>query len=795
MIKKILLWITGIVLLIAILGVAYFMIFIYSPPLIPESDLVKTRLMPLPAKMRLKNGNFVASGISLQLNQNCGETVKKAAGRKMEKWGVGNEGKELIINVETPFFCERKTIEDESYTLTVKPGKIELKAPTIFGALWGLETLGQMAEINDGKVSIPVCEIKDAPRYPWRGLMVDVCRHWIPKEVILRIIDGMAAVKLNVLHLHLTEYQGFRIESKEFPKLHEMGSNGNYYSQDDMKEIISFAADRGIRVVPEFDLPGHSTSWLVGYPGLASAPGPYELDTLFGILKPVIDPTKEEVYDFLDAFFDEMSSLFPDEYIHIGGDEVNPHDWKNNPEIQKFMKNNGIEDEHELQAYFNARLKTILEKHGKKMVGWDEILHPQLDSNVVVQSWRGQKSLWQAVKSNKKAILSAGWYLDHKLPASDHYKVDPEVLTNAITIEPDTNNWKTYSIELNFNDNTIPLEMTLYGEGENLRGFLSMMGTPAGFEKVKKEGNTISFKVDSDFGELTCTANIEGGKLDGTFGLGFLKADITGEQTGGTNIPGTSPPEVEKVEPLTESEKQLILGGEACMWSEVVTAKNIESRIWPRTAAIAEKLWSPASLTQDVNNMYRRLIITDRYLVENGAAHYKNQLEIVNKITGNDGDNAVLNLVKILEEVKYYSRMAYFDPLTVNTPLNGLADAAMPESFTALEFDKLVDEFLEDSTRQKNAETIRIKFNGWIENHQKILELVEAGNKTASLKSLSEKLKDASKAGLKLADAQINNTQISESEKEKLQQVLKYAAEPEVGAEVAVVSSVMKLMP
>src|SRR5262249_10436465 len=167
---------------------------------------------------------------------------------------------------------------------------------------------------------------------------LDVGRHFMPVELIKRELDGMAAVKLNVLHWHLTEDQGFRVECRKYPKLHQMGSDGLFYTQDQIRDVISYARDRGIRVVPEFDMPGHSTSWFVGYPELASAPGPYQIERTWGIMDPAFDPTREEVYTFIDGFIGEMAGLFPDDYIHIGGDESNGEHWKKNSAIQAFMR-------------------------------------------------------------------------------------------------------------------------------------------------------------------------------------------------------------------------------------------------------------------------------------------------------------------------------------------------------------------------------------------------------------------------------------------------------------------------
>jgi hexosaminidase len=332
--------------------------------------------------------------------------------------------------------------------------------------------------------------------------LIDVCRHWIPLEVVKRNIDGMAALKLNVLHLHLTEYQGFRIESKKYPRLHELGSDGLYYTQEEAREIVAYARARGIRIVPEFDMPGHATSWFVGYPELASAPGAYKIERKWGVFDPAIDPTRAEVYEFIDNFIGEMAEIFPDAYMHIGGDEVSGKHWKNNPQIQAFMREKNLTDTRALQAYFNQRLSKILEKHGKRMIGWDEVLHPDLPQTTVVQSWRGQKSLAEAAKKGYSGILSSGYYLDHLLTAERHYMVDP----------------------LNANNG------------------------------------------------------------------------------------------------LSEQEAARILGGEACMWGEEVDAENIDSRIWTRLPAIAERLWSPRNVT-DVRDMYRRLDAVSLRLEELGLSH------------------------------------------------------------------------------------------------------------------------------------------------------------------------------
>jgi hexosaminidase len=315
----------------------------------------------------------------------------------------------------------QKLGEDESYELTISDSGAKLTAPTPLGVLHGLETFLQLVQPSATGFAAAAVTIKDQPRFPWRGLMIDVSRHFIPIDVLKRNVDGMAAVKMNVLHWHLSDDQGFRVESKKFPKLTGMGSDGLFYTQEEIHEFIAYAHDRGIRVIPEFDIPGHSRSWFLGYPELSSGTGPYTLEGG----DPIMDPTQESTYKFLEKFIAEMAKLFPDAYFHIGGDEVDGKQWNANPKIQAFIHAHNMKNNQDLQAYFNQRLQKIVAKNHKIMVGWDEILHPDLPKTITVQSWRGQKSLAEAAKQGYSGLLSFGYYLDLMWPASRHYAVDP----------------------------------------------------------------------------------------------------------------------------------------------------------------------------------------------------------------------------------------------------------------------------------------------------------------------------------------------------------------------------------
>jgi len=415
----------------------------------PALRAEENRLMPQPAKLVWGSGRLEIGGaFRVALTGYQEPRLDAAARRAVEALSLQtgipmNPAPEadpskatLVIRCAHAGEAVQSMREDESYTLRVSAQGAELSAATPVGILRGLETFRQLVRWDDQGFGAPAVTIEDRPRFPWRGLMLDVSRRWIPFPLILRTLDGMAIAKLNVFHWHLSDDQGFRVESHSFPKLHELGSDGNYYTQAEIRQAVAYASERGIRVVPEFDIPGHTTSWLVGYPELASLPGPYSIDRQLGVRDPALDPTREEVYAFLDAFIGEMAELFPDEYFHIGGDEVNGKHWAASPRIQAFMREHGMKDRGDLQAYFNQRMLPIFQKHGKKLLGWDEILHPELPKDIVVQSWRGQKSLAEAARHGYQGILSTGYYLDLMQSASDHYRVDPlEGETASLTPE------------------------------------------------------------------------------------------------------------------------------------------------------------------------------------------------------------------------------------------------------------------------------------------------------------------------------------------------------------------------
>jgi len=392
-------------------------------------------LMPWPQHLRQGSGTL-ALHRSLSIGMRGGDervshAVERFVSQLHRQTGVffdrqpAADATQIDITCAAPGDNVQQLGEDESYQLNVDQHAARLSALNPLGVIHGLQTLLQLVQTGEHGWIIPAVIIDDQPRFTWRGLMIDVSRHFMPMDTILRNVDGMEAAKLNVLHLHLSDDQGFRVESLRYPKLQQSGSDGQFYTQAQILQLIGYARDRGIRVVPEFDMPGHATSWFVGYPELASAPGLYQIIRAWSIHDPCMNPTLDSTYEFLDGFIGEMAALFPDFYFHIGGDEVNGEQWKASTDIQSWMKNHDVKDDQALQAYFNRRVQLIVANHGKHMEGWDEILDPTLPKDILIQSWRGQKSLAQAARMGYDGVLSSGWYLDLMEPASQHYAVDP----------------------------------------------------------------------------------------------------------------------------------------------------------------------------------------------------------------------------------------------------------------------------------------------------------------------------------------------------------------------------------
>ena len=319
-----------------------------------------------------------------------------------------------------------KSLSNEEYRLSVTKDQIKISGNGA-GVWYGLLTLLQMIP-PDAKppFKIPCVEIQDKPRYRWRGMHLDVGRHFFPVDFVKRYIDYLSMYKMNTFHWHLTEDQGWRIEIKKYPKLTEIGAwrngsmigpysaqqfdsirYGGYYTQDQIREVVAYAAKRHITIVPEIEMPGHSTAALASYPWLSCTGGPFEVGKAWGVYEDVYC-TKDSVFDFLEDVLEEVVPLFPGKYIHIGGDESPKARWKVCPQCQGLIKREGLKDEHELQSYFIGRIEKYLNAKGKQIIGWDEILEGGLAPNAAVMSWRGIEGGIAAAKQKHNAVMTPG---------------------------------------------------------------------------------------------------------------------------------------------------------------------------------------------------------------------------------------------------------------------------------------------------------------------------------------------------------------------------------------------------
>jgi hexosaminidase len=587
----------------------------------------------------------------------------------------------LVVHADHPSKPIQDVSEDESYVLDVTASGAKLTAPNALGIMHGLQTFLQLVEISATGFVAPAVHIEDSPRFAWRGLSMDVSRHFISLEALKRNIDGMAAVKMNVLHLHVSDDQGFRVESKEFPKLQQMGSDGHYYTQAEIRDLIGYASDRGIRVVPEFDMPGHATAWFVGYPELSSGPGPYQIERRWGIFDPAMDPSRESTYKFLDKFIGEMAELFPDGYFHVGGDEVNGKQWDGNKKIQDFMRANKLKTNQDLQQYFTLRVEKIVSKHHKIMVGWDEILGPNMPKTIVIQSWRGQDSLAAAAKQGYSGILSSGYYLDAMAPAQQYYSVDP-----------------------------------------------------------------------------------------------MANADAT----------------------LTPEEQKRILGGEACMWVEFVTDENIDSRIWPRTAAIAERLWSAQQL-QDVSSMYLRLEAVSQRLELLGLKHRGNLDVMLERMAGADDIAALHTLADAVEPVSSQIREEGAEKAGViqtdDDPLNRMVDAIAPESEVARRFSQMVNRFIASNFQDDKAKSeIRTLLGSWRDSDNQLRSLLQNSYLLKELSPVSQNLTSLGAIGLQALDYIEKGEPAPDSWRKDQIPVIQQAQKPAADLVLVVAPAVQKLV-
>jgi len=565
--------------------------------------------------------------------------------------------------------------ENESYHLEITSTHALLTAPNPLGAMHGLQTFLQLVSITPEGFSAPAVTIDDEPRFPWRGLMIDSGRHFQPLDVIERNLDGMEAVKLNVFHWHLSDDQGFRAESKVYPLLTGKGSNGLFYTQTEMREVVEYARDRGIRVVPEFDMPCHTTAWFAGYPDLASGKGPYKIETHWGVFDPAMDPTQESTFEFIGKFIGEMTTIFPDGYFHVGGDECNGKEWDANPRIKTYMREHGLKDNAALQSYFTTRVQKLVTAHHRIMEGWDEVLGPETPKDVVIQSWRGPKSLAAAARQGNRGLLSTGYYVDLNQSAAEHYLADP-----------------------------------LAGDGAS----------------------------------------------------------------------------------LTPEEKKRVLGGEAAMWSEFTTPEIIDSRVWPRTAAIAERLWSPQDV-RDVNSMYMRMAAVSNKLEAYGLKHQSFTRPMLQRMSGQADPKYLAVLGGLVQPPVGYQRGSLKE-YDWHTPLNHLVDAVPPESETARKFNNLVNAIVAGKASPEQFQKAKESLTAWRDNDAKLESSLKMSDITAELVPLSQSVSQIATIGLRALDDLQNHRAPDAATTQNDTQVLKAAEKPQAVLRNMIVAPVEMLV-
>lgn len=641
---------------------------------------------------------------------------------------------------------------DESYTLKVDADGAIISANTRFGALRGMETLLQLIQNGPENTAIPWVTIEDAPRFPWRGLLLDSARHFIPLNDIKRQIDGMAAAKLNVLHWHLTDDQGWRFTSKRYPKLTQLASDGQFYTPEQMREIVRYAADRGIRVVPEIDMPGHASAIAVAYPELMSAPGPYEMERHWGVLKPVLDPTKEATYTFAEAMVSELAAIFPDPYLHIGGDEVDDTQWKENTAIQKFMRDNKLADSHALQAYFNRKLETILEKHHRQMVGWDEIFHPDLPKSILIQSWQGQDALGQVAEKGYKGILSTGFYLDQPQSTAYHYRneIVPQGLNNVDVIG-DNDSPQSWSFTLpRLKGKPVEGSFTLVKGDSGWRGFIDFAGkSRRAVQNIEwRSDDQVTFTVDTWMGETRPVVTVSTDTLSGYFLLGNARYPVSGK------LLDEVPKGIAPVVPDTAQQANL-LGGEAALWAENVVAPVLDIKLWPRAFAVAERLWS-AQDVNDTDNMYSRLQAMDSWsTVSVGLLQHSQQQAYFTRLANNSDSLPLQILAQAVEPAQYYTRQHLkFQAGNYHQfePLNRFADALSAESATVRQMNKWVDRLVSDAEDTESADALRHVFNRWQSNTSDALALSGSNYQLKAIKPVIQEVDKLASIGLRLTD-------------------------------------------
>ena len=414
-------------------------------------------LIPQPKVLKLTDGSFMLHNATvIQANENSfeanylREVIQLQTGLDLKIASHSKANSKIILSVATP---DSINFNKESYSLIISKDKIHLYSNASHGLFYGVQTLLQLVPFEKtNEIKLPCLQIEDEPKYAWRAMHLDVSRHFFSVDFVKKYIDYLVMYKMNTFHWHLTDDQGWRIEIKQYPKLTEIGAwrkgsmvghykeqkfddkrYGGFYTQEEIKEVVAYATERHITVVPEIEMPGHAVAALAAYPEYSCTGGPFEVALKWGVLDDVFCP-KESTFEFLENILTEVISLFPSEYIHIGGDECPKTRWKKCPNCQALIQKEGLKDEHELQSYFIQRIEKFVNNKGRKIIGWDEILEGGLAPNAAVMSWRGIKGGVAAAKQKHFVVMtpSSHCYFDHYQGES---KNEPLAIGGYTTVE------------------------------------------------------------------------------------------------------------------------------------------------------------------------------------------------------------------------------------------------------------------------------------------------------------------------------------------------------------------------
>lgn len=591
-----------------------------TAPAAPLNAAAPPVLMPLPSSMQSDGAAFpLPSRLDIRWDSPATPALRQAVQRFEQRLAVltapnntanprGTASVPYVMHIhyrqDAPF--PRPAMREE-YSLRTTATEARLDAQEPVGILRALATLLQLVRIEASGPVIAQATITDSPRFVWRGLMIDTSRHFMPLPALLRQLDGMEMVKLNVLHLHLSDGTAFRVESRLYPRLTRSGNaNGtrDFYTQAEIGQLVRAAAERGIRVVPEFDTPGHTFAILRAYPALA-AQHPLNTTDRAEINRAAMDPTNPATLFFVNTLYAEMARLFPDPVFHIGGDEVVAKQWLQNPHITAYMKRHRLADTAALQASFSKQVAQALHAHGKTVMGWDEILAADLPPGTLIESWRGPAHTLDATRAGYDTIISGPYYLDRLLPARAYYETDP-------------------------------------------------------------------LDTRKDAAEAAAAAQTTGPG-------GTAPAPLE---------PSATPPDTTQADdpllpPLSAEQAAHVLGAEAALWTEVIDETMLDARLWPRTAALAERFWSPAALCKGDTLSPRLAVMRDR-LDLLGLRATQQTLEGLQRMAPGETGAAQV-LLSAVSPVRNYAHNHEFLQIrhketATEQPLGTLADSATPDT-------------------------------------------------------------------------------------------------------------------